>query len=146
MHFLTLVPVTVPEQEPDPIKDVLVQTTLMALREKTETNPEDFMAKIFASELTGKTTPFGRAVFDAVYEKLDPYAVETENPACREFTDCTDEITETAPSTASVWRTAPWWSVSIPVSAIALISGTDRSSRSTSARCITRSAARRPKR
>lgn len=94
MHFLTLVPVTVPAQEPDPIKDVLVQATLMELRKKSESDPKDFMAKIFASELTGKVTPFGRAVFDAVYEKMDPYAVETDHPACREFVDCTDEIRE----------------------------------------------------
>ena len=94
MHFLTLVPVTVPAQEPDPLKDVLVQATLMELREKMESDPKDFMAKIFASELTGKVTPFGRAVFDAVYEKMDPYAVETDHPACREFVDCTDEIRE----------------------------------------------------
>lgn len=94
MHFLTLVPVTVPTQEPDPIKDILVQATLMELREKMESEPKDFMTKIFASELTGKTTPFGRAVFDAVYEKMDPYAVETEHPACQEFVDCTEEIRE----------------------------------------------------
>ena len=94
MHFLTLVPVTVPAQEPDPLKDVLVQATLMELRKKSENDPKDFMAKIFASELTGKVTPFGRAVFDAVYEKMDPYAVETDHPACREFVDCTDEIRE----------------------------------------------------
>ena len=94
MHFLTLVPVTVPAQEPDPLKDVLVQATLMELRKKSESDPKDFMAKIFASELTGKVTPFGRAVFDAVYEKMDPYAVETDHPACREFVDCTDEIRE----------------------------------------------------
>ena len=94
MHFLTLVPVTVPAQEPDPLKDVLVQATLMEPRKKTESDPKDFMAKIFASELTGKVTPFGLAVFDAVYEKMDPYAVETDHPACREFVDCTDEIRE----------------------------------------------------
>ena len=94
MHFLTLVPVSVPQQEPDPVKDVLVQATLMELRDKMENDPKDFMAKIFASELTGKTTPFGRAVFDAVYEKMDPYAVESEHPAEQEFVDCTEELRE----------------------------------------------------
>ena len=94
MHFLTLVPVSVPKQEPDPVKDVLVQATLMELRDKMENDPKDFMAKIFASELTGKTTPFGRAVFDAVYEKMDPYAVESEHPAEQEFVDCTEELRE----------------------------------------------------
>ena len=94
MHFLTLVPVSVPKQEPDPVKDVLVQATLMELRDKMENDPKDFMAKIFVSELTGKTTPFGRAVFDAVYEKMDPYAVESENPAEQEFVDCTEELRE----------------------------------------------------
>lgn len=94
MHFLTLVPITVPTQEPDPVKDILVQATLMELRDKMENDPKDFMAKIFASELTGKTTPFGRAVFDAVYEKMDPYAVESENPAEQEFVDCTEELRE----------------------------------------------------
>ena len=36
MHFLTLVPVAVPTQEPDTVKDILVQTTLMELRDKME--------------------------------------------------------------------------------------------------------------
>ena len=94
MHFLTLVPVAIPKQEPDPVKDVLVQATLMELRDKMENDPKDFMAKIFAGELTGKTTPFGRAVFDAVYEKMDPYAVESEHPAEQEFVHCTEELRE----------------------------------------------------
>lgn len=94
MHFLTLVSVAVPTQEPDPVKDILVQATLTELRDKMENDPKDFMAKIFASELTGKTTPFGRAVFDAVYEKMNPYAVESEHPAKQEFVDCTKELRE----------------------------------------------------
>lgn len=94
MHFLTLVPVTVPAQEPDPVKDALVMATLLALKEQAEADPKDFMANIFAADLAGKTTAFGRAVFDAIDAELDPYAVETQNPACSEFVDCTEEIEE----------------------------------------------------
>ena len=94
MHFLTLVPVTVPTQEPDPIQDALVMATLMALKEKTEADPKNFMSNIFAADLAGKTTAFGRAVFDAIDAELDPYAVESENPACSEFVDCTEDIEE----------------------------------------------------
>lgn len=94
MHFLTLVPVTVPTQEPDPVQDALVMATLMALKEKTEADPKNFMSNIFAADLAGKTTAFGRAVFDAIDAELDPYAVESENPASSEFVDCTEEIEE----------------------------------------------------
>ena len=66
MHFLTLVPVTVPTQEPDPVQDALVMATLMALKEKTEADPKNFMSNIFAADLAGNTTAFGRAVFDAI--------------------------------------------------------------------------------
>ena len=91
MHFLTLVPVTVPQQEPTPELDAQVREKIRELHASIA-EENNFWAKIHAAQLMGKLNSFARAVNDAIDEKLDPYAEETDNPICQVFEDYTAEI------------------------------------------------------
>lgn len=95
MHFSYLVTVDVPEIKPDPINDALVDTQIHKLElEKEADNSKNFMLDIHLKELYGLRNPFARKVYEQLYNVMEPYSENTENPDYLYFEDRTEELRE----------------------------------------------------
>lgn len=95
MHFSYLVTVDVPEIKPDPINDALVDTQIRKLElEKEADNSKKFMLDIYLKELYGLRNPFARKVYEQLYNVMEPYSENTENPDYLYFEDRTEELRE----------------------------------------------------
>lgn len=92
MHFITLVTVEVPELQENPIEDKIVEEELKSLKEKRKTAKDTIMIDIFAEHLSGRRTEFARCVMELMYNKMEPYNEQTEDPDFLEFEDMTESL------------------------------------------------------
>ena len=93
MHFTTLVTVEVPKLEPNAIVDLFIEKQLEQLESKQATSTErDIMLDIEIRRLRGLKTEFARCVEVLMYNKMEPYNEQTEDPRYLEFEDETEEL------------------------------------------------------
>lgn len=92
MHFKTLVAVEVPKLEENPIVDLFIEKQIESLKEKYKRNKRNFRAECDLRHLNGLRTEFARCVMTLMYDKMDPYNEQTENPKFLQFEDRTDEL------------------------------------------------------
>ena len=94
MHFITLVTVEVPELHANPIEDMVVEEKLKYLNDLQKQNEKNTMLDINIRMLNGLKTEFARQVYELMYEKMEPYNEQTENPKFLEFEDLTESLQE----------------------------------------------------
>ena len=94
MHFITLVTVEVPELQANPIEDMVVEEKLKYLNDLQKQNEKNTMLDINIRMLNGLKTEFARQVYELMYEKMEPYNEQTENPKFLEFEDLTESLQE----------------------------------------------------
>lgn len=91
MHFVTLATVTIPPLEEDE------QMNAKVAEEATEYENESkgtYMESYYRSRYQCIATTFRRAVFGAVEQVMEPFWENTEDPACLEFFDRSDDLKE----------------------------------------------------
>jgi len=93
MHFTTLLTVEVTKTEANVPEDRLVELHLELLKlKKKRSSKRDIMLDIAIERLEGLRSEFARQVDRLVFEKMEPYGEQTENPKYLEFEDKTEEL------------------------------------------------------
>ena len=92
MHFKTLVTVEVPKLEPNPIADMFIEKQIELLKQNQDKTKKDILADIDMRHLNGLRTEFARCVMALMYNKMDPYNEQTDNPKFLEFEDETEDL------------------------------------------------------
>lgn len=95
MHFKTLVTVDVPQLEPNPIVDEYIEKKINLIKEDLErTKKKNFIEEINLEQLNALRTEFSRCVMSLMYDKMEPYNEQTEDPKFLQFEDMTEELKE----------------------------------------------------
>lgn len=94
MHFKTLVAVEVPKLEENPIADLFIEKQIELLKEKQKENKKkrNVLSDINMRHLNGLRTEFARCVMALMYDKMEPYNEQTDNPKFLQFEDITEEL------------------------------------------------------
>lgn len=89
MHFVTLATVELPHIEEDEELNAKIAEKAENLKEQAKT---DYMAGFYYRQIQSKLSSFSRAVDDALFNVMEPFWLNTENPEYLEFDDYTDEV------------------------------------------------------
>ena len=90
MHFSVLLTVQTPELEPNPIVDMFIEERVEKLKSEHKKQKRDIWRDLAIERLNGMRTEFSRCVMAQVYDKMEPYCEQTENPEFLEFEDNTE--------------------------------------------------------
>lgn len=94
MHFSILMTVQTPELEPNPIVDMFIEQRVEKLKSEHKESKRDIWLDMAIDHLNGMRTEFSRCIMAQVYDKMEPYSEQTENPKFLEFEDNTEELKE----------------------------------------------------
>ena len=91
MHFVTLATVEVPHIEEDEELNAKIAAEVEKFEKQDST---DVMTAIYRRKYQARLTSFSRAVDDALFDVMEPFSANTDDPQYIEFEDYTDEVEE----------------------------------------------------